>query len=196
MKLFHSPNACSQASYIAINELGLACDIVKTDFADKAELLKHNIQGKVPTLVLDNGQVLTEGAVILQYLADQKPEANLMPKVGSWERYKALEALNFVATELHKPIGGLFAKTAPEGYLATQKTNAEAKLAQLNTFLGANQFMACNQYTVADIYCFTIVSWTKWVGIDMSKYPNVLGYCERISSRPAVAKTLQADSAK
>ncbi len=195
MKLFHATNTCSQAVYIAIKELGLNCEIVLTKFSDKTELLKYNPKGQVPTLVLDSGQVLTEGAVILQYLADQKPEANLIPKVGTWERYKAQESLNYVSAELHKGLGVLFNKDIPEAGKAILKTKAEDKLAYLNTFFTQNQFMTNSQFTVADIYCFTVVGWTKWVGIDMSKYPQVLGFCERISTRPVVAEALKFDAA-
>jgi glutathione S-transferase len=192
MKLFHSPGACSQAPLIIINELGLKCEIITNGFDnEKAELLKFNPRGQIPTLVLDNGEVLTEGAVIMQYLADQKPEAGLLPKAGSWERYRALESLNFVATELHKGLGLLFNKTLTEESKAPLKAIAEKKLAFLNTQLANRQFLAANQYTVADAYCFTVIGWTKLLGIDMTPYPNVLGYCERISQRPAVVAALK-----
>lgn len=196
MKLFHSPGACSQAPYILTQELGLACDIVKTNFADRAELLKHNVRGQVPTLVLDDGRVLTEGAVIMQYLADQKPEANLLPRQGTWERYKTLEAMNYVSSELHKSIGGLFAKNAPADFVTYQKEVVDRRLETLNTFLGQNQFMACNQYTIADIYCYVIVGWTRVLGLDMSRFGNILGYHERIGARPAVVRVTQIDSAR
>ena len=196
MRLFHAPHACSQASAIVINELGITCDIVKTNFADRTELLKHNPQGKVPTLVLDDGRVLTEGAIIMQYLCDQKPEAGLLPRAGTWERYKALEAVNFVATELHKSLSPLFSKDVSEDTKKFNVTNVEKKFTTLNTILGQNQYLAANQYTIADVYCFVVVSWTKVLGLDMSKYPNILGYCERIGTRPAVAKVIAADSAK
>jgi glutathione S-transferase len=190
MKLFHAQYACSTAPYIVINELGLNCDIVKTNMADRTELLKFNPQGKVPTLVLDNGQVLTECAVIMQYLADQKPEAGILPKVGTWERYKTLEATNYVATELHKSLGALFARDITEEAKAFSKNAAMQKLTYLNNTLGQQQFLACNQFSIADIYCFVVVSWTKVLGFDMSQFPNVLGYCERIATRPSIAKTM------
>jgi glutathione S-transferase len=196
MKLFHSAHACSQAPYILTQELGLACDIVKTNFSDRTELLKYNTRGQVPTLVLDDGRVLAEGAVIMQYLADQKPEANLLARQGTWERYKTLEAMNYVASELHKSIGALFAKDAPPEYIAFQKEIVGRRLETLNTFFGQNQFMACNQYTIADIYCYVIVGWTRVLGIDMSRFGNILGYVERIGARPAVVRVTQSDSAR
>jgi glutathione S-transferase len=194
MKLFHMPGACSQAPFITINELGLKCDIVIVG-ADKTELLKYNPRGQVPTLVLDNGQVLAEGSAIMQYLADQKPEMNIIPKAGTWERYKTVEALNYVASELHKSIGILFVKDMTPETRTFLTTNVEKKLAHLNTFLGANQFMAANQYTVADAYCFVVTAWTKYVGIDMSQFPNILGYSERLSTRPAIFETVKTDTA-
>lgn len=188
MKLFHAQYACSTAPFILINELGLTCDIVNTNMADRTELLKFNAQGKVPTLVLDNGQVLTECAVIMQYLADQKPEANVLPRIGTWERYKTLESVNYVATELHKSLGVLFSRDITEEAKTFSKKAAEQKLTYLNTVLGNQQFMACNQFSIADIYCFVVVGWTKVLGFDMSQYPNILGYCERIGTRPSIIK--------
>lgn len=196
MKLFHAVEASSQATYLVITELGLKCEFINVDFADKTELLKFNPRGQVPTLVLDNGEILTEGAAIMQYLSEQKPEMNLLPKFGTWERTKAIESLNFVATELHKGLGVLFIKDMPEAGKTILKANAEKSLVFLNTHLAKNQFLAANQYTIADAYCFTVVGWTKWVGIDMSKYPNILGYCERIGMRPAVIATIKANTAK
>lgn len=192
MRLFHAQYACSTAPYILINELGLACDIVNTNFADKTELTKFNPQGKVPTLVLDNGQVLTECAVIMQYLADQRPEAGILPRVGTWERYKTLESVNYVATELHKSLGVLFARDITPEAKTFARQNAEQKLTYLNTVLGRQQFMACNQFTIADIYCYVVVGWTKVLGFDMAQYPNILGYCERIGARPSIVKTYSA----
>ena len=118
MKLFYSPGACSLAPHIAIEELGLKCDFLKADLGSKktpeGDLTKYNPKGQVPTLVLDNGQVLTEGAVILQYLADQAPDKNLLPKIGSFERYRAQEWLNYLATEVHKGFGPLWNRQMPE----------------------------------------------------------------------------------
>jgi glutathione S-transferase len=196
MKLFHSPNSCSQAPYIMVTELGLKCEIVPVDFSDRTELLKFNPRGQVPTLVLENGQVLTEGAVIMQYLVDQKPESKLLPKQGTWERYKAIEAMNYVATEFHKGIGALFAKEIPEDGKKVMKNILAKKLSTLNTFFDKNQYIGGTTYAPADAYCFVVMNWTKWVGIDMKPYPKILGYCERIGMRPAVQKVVQFDNQK
>ncbi len=196
MRLFHAPNTCSQAVYSTITELGIKCEIVKVDFANKTELLKFNPLGRVPTLVLDDGKVLTEVAAILQYLADTKPEMNLIPKAGTWERAKTIELMNYVATDLHKGIGALFNKDMPEAGKTVIKTSVHRHLAFLNTHLETNKFLAASQFTIADAYCYTIVGWTKHVGVDMAAYPNILGYCERIGMRPAIAKVIQADNAK
>lgn len=196
MRLFHAPHANSQAAAIVINELGLNCEIVKTNFADRTELLKHNPQGKVPTLVLDNGHVLTECAIVMQYLADQKPEAGLLPKVGTWERYKTLESVNFVATELYNTLSVFWVKDISEETRRFHKVITEKKLEVLNSILGRSQYLAGSQYTIADIYCYVVVSWTKELGLDMSRFPNILGYCERIGTRPAIIRTIAADSAQ
>ncbi len=196
MKLFHMPGTCSQAIYITLTELGIPCEISIVTKTNRDELLKYNPRGQVPTLVLDNGQVLTEGAVIQSYLCDLKAEMNLMPKAGTWERYKTQEALNYVATELHKGIGALFSSDMPEAGKAVNKANAIKKLELLNAFFGKNQFLYGSTYTPADAYCFVVVNWTKWLGIDMTPFKNILGFNERIAKRPAVQKVLQADTPK
>jgi glutathione S-transferase len=196
MRLFHAPHCGSQAATIVINELGLACDVVKTNLSDRSELLKYNPQGKVPTLVLDNGQVLTECAVIMQYLADQKPEGGLLPKVGTWERYKTLEAVNFVATEIYNTLSVFFVKDISEETRTFHKAITEKKLEVLNSILGRTKFLAANQYTIADIYCYVVISWTKELGLDMGRYPNILGYCERLSTRPAIIRAVATDSGR
>jgi len=196
MRLFHAPHCGSQAAAIVINELGLACDIVRTNFSDRTELLKHNPQGKVPTLVLDNGQVLTECAVVMQYLADQKPEGGLLPRVGTWERYKTLEAVNYVATEIYQTLSVFWVKDISEETRTFHKAITNKKLEVLNSILGRTPYLAGNQYTIADIYCYVVVNWTKDLGLDMSRFPAILGYCERLTARPAIARTVAADMAK
>lgn len=196
MKLYHRPGACSTAPWIVATELGLTCEIVVVTNANKDELLKFNPRGQVPTLVLDNGQVLTEGAVIMSYLSDLKPEMNLMPKAGTWERYKAQEALNYVATEFHKGIGILFNPEFNDEAKTALKGLAAKKLTALNTHFAKNQFMTGTSFTPADAYCYVVTGWTKYVGIDMTPYPNVLAFCERMAQRPAVQKVQQMDSTK
>ncbi len=196
MKLFHSPSACSQAPFIVITELGLKCDIEIVDFSKPAELLKANPRRQVPTLVLDNGEVLTEGAIIMGYLCDLKPEMNLMPKLGTWERYRAEEAMNYIATEFHKGLGMMFMKDMTEETKKFMRASAETKLSQLNTRLENSLYLTGQTYCAADSYCFTVMNWTKWVGIDMKNYPKILAFCERVGNRPAVQKVVQMDAAK
>lgn len=196
MKLFHVPGTCSQAPFIVLTELGLKCDIEIVDFANPAELMKVNPRCQVPTLVLDNGHVLTEGAVIMEYLCDQKPEMNIMPKLGTWERYRAQESMNYIATEFHKGIGAMFMKGMTNDTKTFMRTAVEQKLATLNTRLGKFPFLTGPLYCAADSYCFTVMNWTKWVGIDMKSFPNILAFCERVGSRPAVQKVVQLDTKK
>ena len=148
----------------------------------------------VPTLVLENGKVLTETAVILQYLADLKPELDLIPKAGTWERYKCQEWLNYVATEIHKGIGTLFNKDLDANAKGVFIKTAEKKLTWLNEHFGRNDFFMGKTFTAPDIYAFVTISWSKYVGIDLSQFPNVLGFLERVKSRPSVVEAIKAES--
>lgn len=194
MKLFFNSGTCSQAPHIIMNELDLRFELEKVDFANRDNLLAVNPKGQVPTLLLDDGQVLTETAVILQYLADQRHEYGLLPKHGTIARYKALEWLNFVATDLHKTLGSLFNREMPEEGKAAIRKTADRKLDYLNKHLATSPYLAGGEYTIADAYCFVVLGWTKILAIDMSKFPNLINYCERVAVRPAVAKTLQAEA--
>ena len=151
-----------------------------------------NPKGYVPALQLDNGTVLTEGPAIVQYLADQKPASGLAPQAGSVERYQLQEWLNFVGTELHKNFTPLFAGAGDE----TKKmavANINKRLAYLNDQLAKHQFLMGSNFTVADAYAFTIVGWTKYVGIDLKPYANVAAYMERVGARPKVQEALRAE---
>lgn len=202
MKLFFSPGACSLAPHIVLNELGMKYEAVKVDLKTKkfsgGDFMKQNPKGYVPALLLDNGELLTEGAVIMPYLADQKPEAKLMPKLGTWDRYKAMELLNFIATEIHKGWGPLWwadravkDKDAQAQLKNFAVENLSKKFDYLTDLLKGNNFLLGSQFTVADAYLFTILGWAKWTNIDLSKWPALMGHHERVQTRPAVAKTLE-----
>lgn len=197
MKLFYAPGSCSLSPHIALLEAGLKFDLEKVDMANKmtsvGDFMKINPKGYVPALMLDNGEVLTEGAVIVQYIADQKPEAQLIGKAGSNERYRTQEWLNFISTELHKGFGPLFNKTAPE----ETKTAAREKLAKRFDFLSQhfakNNFLMGTQYTVADGYLFTVMSWADKLNFDLIKWPSLMGFMERMKTRPATNAALKAE---
>lgn len=198
MKLFYAPGACSLSPHIVLNELDLPYTVEKVDLknhttASGADFYSINAKGYVPALQLDNGEVLTEGPAIVQYLADQKPQAGLLPPAGSLERARVQEWLNFIGTELHKTLGALF----------NPSISAEAKAKTLDTFgkrlgfvekaLQGKDFLTGKSFSVADAYLFTIVNWAPKLSIDISPWPTVAEFQKRVASRPAVQKTLKAE---
>lgn len=194
MKLFYLPYACSLAPHILLNEIGVPYELEKMNKADKTSILKYNPKGSVPTLVLDNNHSLTETAVILQYISDLKPELNLVPKAGTWERYKCQEWLNYVSSEIHKGIGILFNPEFDDNAKNVLRAGAKKKLTWLNEHFANNQFLMGNHFTAPDAYAFTTISWTKVVGIDISDLPNLLAFLERVKSRPSVQTALSKES--
>ena len=198
MKLYFSPGACSLSPHIVAREAGLPVETVRVDLrarktANGEDFLKINPKGYVPALQLDDGQVLSEGAVIVQYLADKKPDAGLAPKPGTMERYRLQEWLNYVATELHK--GG----SQPKGAPPELKDEIRAKLAAKYDFLvgrlEGHDFLLGERFTVADAYLFTVLTWSKNRGVELEKWPALKNYFERIAARPAVREALQAEKA-
>ena len=196
MKLYYSPGACSMAPHIVLNELGLAHATEKVDLGAKktesgGNFLDVNGKGYVPTLDLGKGEILTEVAVILQYLADTHESARLFPKAGSMERYRAMETLNFIASELHKGLGGLFNKAMPDEGKKVIIDRLNTRLTWLDKELGKHDYVTGKDYSIADAYAFTVLGWGQWVGVDMNKWPNIARYLGRIAARPAVQKTLK-----
>ncbi len=198
MKLYYAPGACSMSPHIVLHETGAKFDIVKVDLGTHKtekgdDYFAINAKGAVPALQLDNGDVLTEGAVIVQYLGDHAKDSNIMPKAGSMERVRENEWLNWVAAEFHKPMGSLFNKdmAAKAGDLI--KANIGNKLAYLEKHLTKHEYLVGGHFTAADAYAFTILGWAPHVGVDISAYKNVGAYLGRIGGRPAVQATLKAE---
>lgn len=198
MKLYYSPGACSMAPHIVATEAGLKLDLVKVDIpnkktADGADFWAVNPKGYVPALQLDSGEVLTEVGVIIQYLADQKPESGLLAKAGSMERYHQMEAINFAATEVHKQLGALFnPKMTPE-MREVQMGVIERRFNPLEKSLAGKQFIMGDKFTVADAYLFNVLNWTTPLKIDLAKWPNIQAYMGRVGARPKVQETLKAE---
>ena len=198
MKLFYSPSACSMAPHIVARELGLNLDLIKVDIPNKKtesgdDYWKVNFKGYVPTLELDDGQRLTEAGVICQYLADQKPEAGLAPKAGTMERYRLAEWLNFVSAEIHKQFGALFnPKYTPE-MKEVQLAVIGRKLKPLDAALSGKQYLMGDKFSAADAYLFTVLNWSKGLKIDLSAWPNVKTYYERVGKRPKIQETMKAE---
>ena len=199
MKLFFSPGACSLSPHIVLREAGLPFDVEQVNLGSKQtksglDFRTINPKGYVPALQLDNGQVLTEGPAIVQYVADQKPDSHLAPLAGSLERYRLQETLNFISTELHKNFSPLFNSKTPDDY----KQMVRDKLAERFEFVAkqfedGRPFLTGENFSVADAYLFTILRWTKIVNIDLSKWPVFEAYSTRVAARPAVQAALQAE---
>lgn len=198
MKLYYSPGACSLSPHIVALEAGLSCELVlastKTHkLQDGTDFYTINPLGYVPFLVLDDGQPLREGPVIAQYLADQAPEKKLLGPVGSMERYRALEWLNFIGTELHKGFAPLFAPGTPEDYKPLVKERLLQRFTWVNEQLAGKDYLLGDQFTAADAYLFTVSNWGKFVGVDLSGFANLQAYVARVASRPAVQAALRAE---
>jgi glutathione S-transferase len=196
MKLYYSPGACSMAPHIVALEAGHTLELEKVDIpnkktADGGDYWKINPKGYVPALMLDDGQVLTEVGVICQYLSDLKPESGLVPKAGTMERYRQMEALNFAAAEIHKQIGALFnPKMTPE-MKEVQLGVIERRLNPLEAMLQGKAYITGDKFTAADAYLFTVLNWTKSMKIDLAKWPNIQAFIARVGERPMVQQTMK-----
>lgn len=198
MKLYYSPGACSLSPHIVLHEAGLPHEAILAStkshqLQDGTDFYSINPLGYVPFLVLDNGETLHEGAVIVQYLADQAPEKNLAPANGTMARYHLQEWLNFIGTEVHKGFGPLFKPTTPEDYKPIVRDNVLKRLAWVDEQLSNRTYLMGDQFTVADAYLFTVTGWAQFVGMDISALKHLLAYRERILARPAVQAAMKAE---
>jgi glutathione S-transferase len=200
MKLYYAPSACSMSSHIILNEIGKKFEIEKVDLGAKKtasgkDFMKINPKGYVPALEMKKGEVLTECAVIAQYLADKAKATKILAKAGSPARYRTIEMLNFIASEIHKTIGALFNKALHADTRAATIERAGKRIDLVNGILAKNKFIMGKSFTVADAYLFTVLNWGQWVGIDMKAWKHVAAYLERMAARPSVKKTLAAEAA-
>jgi glutathione S-transferase len=196
MKLYYSPGACSLHPQITLREAGVPFEMERVSLSshrlhDGTDYYTVNPKGYVPALRLDDGSLLTEGAVIDQYVADLRPDKNLIPAAGTKERYRVLEWLNFIAAEVHKSFSPLFgkdeaAKEAPRARLAKRFDFVQASLA-------SRPYLTGETFTVADAYLFNMLRWTAVTGIDLGKWPGLKAFFERVEQRPAVQAALAAD---
>lgn len=198
MKLFYSPGACSLSPHIAALEAGIQLELVKVDtktkkLANGDDFLAINPKGQVPTLMLDDGEVMTEGPVIAQFLADLAPAAHLAPTNGSKARYKLQEWLNFITSEIHKGYSPLFKPTTPEDYKPIARAQLADRYAFIEKKLAGKQYLLGDNFSVADTYLFTVSNWAKHTGVDLSPYANVGAYLARIAARPKVQEALKAE---
>jgi glutathione S-transferase len=197
MKLYYMQAACSFAPHIIIRELGVPFTLVRFDaktlkLEDGRRIEEVNEKGFVPVLELDDGQRITEVAVILQYLADQKPELGLIPPAGTLPRYRVLEWLNYTATELHKAYWPLFHDGA-DIERSKAKEKLERNFAWVEAKLGDKPFLMGEQFTVADAYLLTVINWMRAGGLDPNKWPKLKTYRSRLRDRPSVHAALAAE---
>jgi len=195
MKLYYSPGACSLSPHIALLEAGLPYDLIKVDLKAKKlengdDYLKVNPKGQVPALALDNGELVTEGPVIVQIIADKAAGKNLAPARDSIERYKLLEWLNYIASEVHKNFGPLFSPVLSDDAKAFFKDRVMGKFKYIDSALAGHDYLMGKQFTVADGYLFTMLSWAERMKFDFSALPNLAAYQARVAARPMVQEAL------
>jgi glutathione S-transferase len=196
--LYFSPGACSLSPHIVLRESGLPFELEQVNLQTKklksgGDFLEVNPKGQVPVLKLDSGEILTEGPAIVQYVADQKPESGLAPKAGTIPRYHVQEWLNFITSELHKSFTPLFKPNTPEEYAKISKENLANRFSFLDKELGKRQYLMGDKFTVPDAYAFTVVGWSKYKDIDLSRWPNRKGYMDRVAARPKVQEAMKVE---
>lgn len=198
MKLFCKPGACSLSPHIVLRESGLDFTLVTVDTKTKKteqgeDYLRINPKGQVPALQLDDGSVLTEGVAIVQYLADLKPDRQLLAPSGSLTRYHTLEWLNYIATELHKGFSPLFRPTTPDEFKALSRELLEQKFQYVNAELKEKQWLMGLRFTVADAYLFTVTRWAHALKLNLSGLDALNDWFERVAARPDVIAALKAE---
>jgi glutathione S-transferase len=198
MKLYYAPGACSQAPHIVLREARIPFELSKTDIRakrteDGRDYREVNPKGAVPALQLDDGTVLTENAAILQYAADLAPESGLLPPLGDFDRYRVIEWLNYVATEIHKGFGPLWNPASSDEVKEATRTLLGAKFDYLQQRIGDGPYLLGERFTLPDAYLFVTLNWTLIHQIDLSRWPGLTAFVERVGARPAVQATLRAE---
>ena len=198
MELYFSPGACSLASHITAREAGIPVELKRADtktkkLVDGSDYLAVNSKGAVPALRLDNGQVLTEGVAIMQYLADQKPGSKLAPAAGTLERYRLQEWLNYITSEVHKSYSPLWNPNADPKVKEYTQANLEKKLDWINGQLAGKKHLTGDTFTIADAYLYTVINWSFFLGQNLDKWPALREFHGRVAARPAVQAALEAE---
>jgi glutathione S-transferase len=198
MKLYYMRGACSLASYIALNEAGLKFEAVAVDHkthktASGEALDDLNPKGYVPVLRLDNGEFLTENVAVLQYIADRNPASKLAPAAGTMERYRLVEWLAFINSEVHKSFAPLFTPNSSDDMKQFARGNITKRLQWLQGALGSKTFLMGETFTVADSYLYVVLSWLGHVGMDLAQWPALKRFYERVGARPHVISALKAE---
>ncbi|ERO64294.1 glutathione transferase GstA [Pseudomonas piscis] len=200
MKLYYAPQACSLASHIILRELQLPFELVRVDVhtkrtADGQDFYSINPKGYVVALQLDNGELLTEGPAVLQYLADLKPEAGLAAATGTWQRVRLQETLNFITTEVHGILNWLFNPDFGDKAREIFRQKLAKRLAFVDKQLERQDYLQGAQFGVADAYLFTVLRWTALFDIDLAAWPALVKFQARVEQRPAVRAALEIELA-
>jgi glutathione S-transferase len=198
MKLYYFPGACSLAPHIVLCETGLSYKIEKVDLTNKVtetgeDFLSINPKGFVPALRLDNGQILTEAQVIVQYIADQAPAKNLVPLAGSLARYRVMEWLAYISTDLQKGFAPLFNPDTTDETRMTVEANLARQFDYVASKLEKSEYLVGDRYTIADAYLFTVLGWASYVEVDLDEWPDLDAYLGRIAERPAVQAAMKEE---
>lgn len=198
MKLFYYPGACSLSPHIVAREAGIDLKLAKVDLSTKTVTVEGdfwsvNPKGYVPALELDNGEVLTEGPAIVQYLADLKPGSNLAPANGTWGRVRLQEMLDFITSEIHKTYSPLFNPNATSDVRQERIEYLRRRYALLDKQLAGRQYLFGDQFTVADAYLFVVTNWANMLKVDLSDFGNLLAFQKRVAARPAVRAAMTAE---
>lgn len=200
MKLYYAPGACSLSPHIVLRELGLEHQLERVDLrvqphstASGEDFTRINPKGYVPALRLNGGELLTEGPAIVQYLADQKPEAGLLAPAGSLERARANEWLTFIGTELHKNFSALFKPGTPDAVKESALATIGQRLAYTNQALQGREYLVGERFGVADAYLFVVLGWCQHLSVDLQPYPALQAFQQRVGARPAVQAALKAE---
>ncbi len=200
MKLYYSPGACSLSPHIVAREAGIPIQLVLVprdkQLPDGSDYRAKNPNGYVPALELDDGTVLTEGPVIVQYLADLKPEAHLAPPNGTLPRYQLQSWLNFVTSELHKTFSPLFNPKTPDEFKTMSKEKLNDRFTFVDKQLADRRYLTGATFSVADAYLFVMVRWAQAMGFDVAKWPHLTRFAKDVADRPAVAAALDAEKLK
>ena len=198
MKLYFAPGACSLSPHIVASETGEKVDLIQVDLQKKltkdgADFTKINPKGQVPVLQTDDGKTLTEGPVIVQYLGDKSPASKVVPAAGSADRYKVQEWLNFISTELHKSFGPMFRPTTPDAYKQISKDTIGNKFKYVDSQLAGKQYLMGDTFTAPDAYLYVMTRWAKRMEMDLTQWPNLKAFNERVEARPKVREALKAE---
>ena len=198
MKLYFSQGACSLSPHIVLREAGLPFELVRVHLGNKKtstgeDFYTINPKGYVPTLQLDDGQILTEGPAIVQYIADLAPQSNLAPPAGTFARVRLQEWLNYISTEIHKSFSPLFSPKAPADWKQVMRDYLASRLDFVAPVLASQPFLMGDHFTAADAYLYTTLRWCRLVEFDLAKWPSLQAYLQRVSERPSVKAAMSAE---